>query len=88
MWSRNGRELFYRSGSQMLAVRATGDSELVFSRPEVLFDQPFGYGSGLTFAAYDVAPDGRFAMIKRDSDTGRLNIILNWTEELRRLTAK
>jgi len=88
MWNRDATELFYRNGSQMLAVRMTVRSDAAFSRPEVLFDQPFSYGSGLTFADYDVAPDGRFVMVKRDTDTGRLNIVLNWSAELKRLTAR
>ena len=33
---------------------------------------------------YDVSPDGkRFGMVKDDSASGRWNIVLNWTEELK-----
>ena len=39
-----------------------------------------------TIPNYDVSPDGqRFVMVKDDSASGRLNIVLNWTEELKRL---
>lgn len=97
-WSRDGSELFYRNGSRMYSVRvaerpdvaerghAAAEPDLMLSPPTMLFDQTFSYGSGITFAHYDVTADGRFLMIKRDSDSGRLNVVLNWTEELKRLT--
>ena len=35
---------------------------------------------------YDVSPDGaRFVMVKDDSASGRINVVLNWNEELKRL---
>ncbi len=35
---------------------------------------------------YDVSPDGeRFVMVKDDSASGRINVVLNWLEELKRL---
>jgi hypothetical protein len=37
-------------------------------------------------ANYDVSPDGqRFVMVKDDSASGRINLVLNWHEELKRL---
>lgn len=87
MWSRDGKELFYRSGSRMLAVSVAGDVEPRLGRPVTLFDQDFSYGTGITFAQYDVLPDGRFVMVKRDAAAGRLNVVLNWTDELTRLTS-
>jgi hypothetical protein len=36
---------------------------------------------------YDVAPDGRFLVIKPSADEvapARLNVVLNWTDELTR----
>ena len=46
----------------------------------------------LAIANYDVSPDGqRFLMIK-DSDTesfpSQINVVLNWTEELKRIMAE
>jgi hypothetical protein len=35
---------------------------------------------------YDVSPDGqRFVMVKDESGSGRLNVVLNWFDELTRL---
>jgi len=33
-------------------------------------------------ANYDVTPDGHFVMVK--NDPARLNVVLNWFEELKR----
>ncbi|MGH9198617.1 MAG: hypothetical protein ACRD1T_23150, partial [Acidimicrobiia bacterium] len=85
LWSRNGSELFYRSGNKMMAVSVSTGPEIVFSPPRLLFDQRYSFTSQ-TVASYDVSPDGqRFVMVKDDSDAGRLNLVLNWFDELRRL---
>ena len=87
VWSRDGKELFYRNGSQMLAVPVRTGRDLDLGTPEVLFDQEFSFGgSGTTFAQFDVAGDGRFLLFKRDTEPGRLHVVLNWTAELTRLT--
>jgi Tol biopolymer transport system component len=91
VWSRNGRELFYRNGNKMMVVEvAAAGTELHLSRPRFLFEQSYAFGQTITIANYDVSADGqRFLMIKDDPGSGRLNVVLNWQEELRRLgTAK
>ena len=38
----------------------------------------------MTTPNYDVSPDGqRFVMVKDESRSGRLNVVLNWSEELK-----
>jgi Tol biopolymer transport system component len=90
-WSRNGKELLYRSGNKMMKVDmmkvdvGAAGSELTFS-PQVLFEQRYAYGPNLTIANYDVSRDGEhFVMVKDESGSGRLNVVLNWFDELRRL---
>jgi hypothetical protein len=40
----------------------------------------------VSIANYDVNPDGkRFVMVKDEAGSGRLAVVLNWTEELKRL---
>jgi hypothetical protein len=52
--------------------------------PYVLFDLRYAFGSGITIPNYDVNADGqRFVMVKDESSSGRLNVVLTWTEELR-----
>ncbi len=53
--------------------------------PVVLFTGRYTKFGG--FVNYDISPDGqRFLMIKaREGSTGQINVVLNWTEELKRL---
>ena len=81
-WRRDGRELFYRNGSKMMAVAIQQEPTFRAGRPELLFEGPY-QGNG-----YDVAADGkRFLMVKNvgtaSPQTDRLNIVVNWIEELK-----
>ena len=56
------------------------DSGIEVGPPEVLYDDSQG-----RYTSYDVAPDGRFVLvIGDDRRPRRLNVVLNWTEELKR----
>ncbi len=84
-WNRNGKELFYRLGNKMMVVDVSTSPNLTLSPPRVLFEQRYAFGSASTIPNYDYDPDGqRFVMVKDDSASGRLNIVLNWFEELKR----
>ena len=83
MWNRNGKEIFYRAGSKMMVVEVSGDPDLRLSQPRPLFDQRYLFQS-LTVATYDVSADGqRFLMVKDEAGAGRLNLVLDWFEELK-----
>jgi Tol biopolymer transport system component len=82
-WNRNGNELFYRNGDKMMVVAVSTHPELVLSSPRLLFEQRYVFGGSVTTPNYDVSPDGeRFVMVKDDSATGRLNVVLNWFTKL------
>ena len=73
LWRRDGRELFYRNGSDMMsvAVAAEGD-DFRTSRPRLLFRGDFG-------DHYDVTADGqRFVMIRRKEPPPRqqINVVM------------
>jgi hypothetical protein len=88
-WSPDGREIFYRQGDKMFAVKVAIGSDLTLSQPEVLFEQRFAFGTLISFANYDVDRDGqRFAAIKDQSNAGRLNVVLNWSAGLDRLIGR
>ena len=77
LWSRDGRTLFFRSGGRVSAVSIDTSRGLTWSAPRVLFEGDFVS----TLLDYDVAPDGRLAMIASDpqeSGPPHFNIILNW----------
>jgi Tol biopolymer transport system component len=94
MWSRNSRELFYRSASEFLVADIAAGSAataFTFSKPRVLF--PY---AGYLFAAartYDISPDGRrFLMVKtgvRQVAPTSITIVTHWFDEVRaRVTGK
>ena len=87
-WSRDNREIYYRSGNRIVAAAldASG-TEPVFSKPVALFAGDYDFGAGTSIANYDVAADGRFIMIRRGVNGGKLQIVINWTDELKQIFA-
>jgi len=84
VWSKEGNELFYRNGEEMMAVAVETKSEFKAGTPSTLFKGRYVHD---IFTDYDVSPDGqRFLMIK-ESDKGQaqIKVVLNWFEELKRL---
>jgi serine/threonine-protein kinase len=86
VWSRDGRELFYRSGDKLMAVTIATQPAFVAGLPSVLFEgafEPTGTGT----SGFDVSPDGRrFLMIQPTSPeppVTQVNVVINWFEELR-----
>jgi serine/threonine protein kinase/Tol biopolymer transport system component len=85
LWSRNGKEIFYRIGNKMMVVDVSAGVDLTLSQPRQLFEQRYVF-QNVSLANYDLSPDGqRFLMVKDEAGSGRLNVVLNWTEELKRL---
>jgi len=88
VWARTGRELFYRNGDRMMAVDVTTQPSFSAGSPHLVFE---GRYERLPWEAtnYDVSPDGQqFLMIQdsgQDESATRINVILNWFEELKRL---
>jgi serine/threonine-protein kinase len=85
MWSRTGKEIFYRVGNKMMVVDVSTARDLTLSPPRQLFEQRYVF-QNVSLANYDISPDGqRFLMVKDEAGSGRLNVVLNWTDELNRL---
>jgi serine/threonine-protein kinase len=84
LWAANGRELYYLNGEGMMAVSVPQGDKLSPGVPRLLFEMSF-FAAG---HAYDPTPDSqRFVLIKptaAEPTTTQLQVILNWTEELRR----
>ena len=89
VWSPDGKELFYRIGDRTMVVSIqTEDQTVRAGNARLLFEGRYvshSYPPGLQY--YDVSPDGRFLMLKEDTaqQQGRINVVLNWFEELKRL---
>ena len=69
-----------------MALDASG-AEPVFGRPAALFADDYDFGAGISIANYDVTPEGRFMMIRRGANGGKLRLVFNWTEELKQILA-
>ncbi|MFN2316695.1 MAG: protein kinase [Gemmatimonadales bacterium] len=83
LWSRDGRELFYRTDrGEVVAVGVTTSSGFAAQNPEILFTDMAAM-TGVFRRFYDVAEDGRFLMIRSSAGaSGELNVIFNWFEEI------
>ena len=90
-WSRDGRELFFWTGTALGVVSVEAGDEFRHSNPRELFKTTFAVVA--PSAPYDVAPDGqRFVFIRDDSrqlGPTQVNFVQGWLEELsRRVPAK
>jgi Tol biopolymer transport system component len=82
LWSRNGKELYYFQGTSLVSVAVEAGSAFNFKPPTRLFEST--YQRGGQPPTYDVAADGRFVMVKSESQIGNaISVILNWQELLR-----
>ncbi|HUP41492.1 MAG TPA: protein kinase [Vicinamibacterales bacterium] len=93
VWSRAGRELFYRSlAGAVMSVAVQADESFRAGSPAKLFEGKYFNGStGNLARTYDVSADGkRFVMIKDQPSTASsvspsLVVVLNWFDEVERL---
>ncbi|HKF58523.1 MAG TPA: hypothetical protein VKJ45_23990, partial [Blastocatellia bacterium] len=89
MWARNGRELFYRNGDKMMVTAVETTPVFTAAKPRLLFEGHYETGFSAFERNYDLSSDGqRFLMIKpgeQESAATQLNVVLNWSDELRRL---
>ena len=85
VWSRNGRELFFRQSDAFFSVTITTEPELTVSTPAVLFEMPFDGSSSNGKPYYDVSPDGQRFLVVSERPTTEFKVIQNWFEELERL---
>ncbi len=76
LWRKDGKELFYQEGGQLMAVDVKLGNALEFGIPHKLFDSGGGYapfGDGQRFLFVESAGDPPAA---------RINVVLNWPAEL------
>jgi eukaryotic-like serine/threonine-protein kinase len=82
-WGANGKELFYRVGGKVMALDIGTSTDLVTGVPRELFDGPYGQ--------YDPLPSGQSFVMVQEMATGdpptRINFVLNWFQELKRVTS-
>jgi serine/threonine protein kinase/Tol biopolymer transport system component len=102
LWSRDGRELLYRSRDAVMAVLVKTEPAFSLETPKILFRGTYvtsNLSSSYDLGTWDISLDGkRFLMMKTMQSTEkapeaeiprRINIVLNWFEELKqRVPAK
>jgi len=89
-WNPQGGEIFYRLRDKMMAVEVTTRPSFSIGKTRVLFEAHYVENTaGYSRPNYDVSPDGqRFLMLKpvaQQPAPTRINFVLNWTQELKRL---
>ncbi len=86
LWRRDGRELVYRSGGRMFSVAVDLAGGFRSAAPVLLFERQYVVGTRDDMGFdYDLAPDGRFLMIKpspAELRTNSINVVVNWIDEL------
>jgi serine/threonine-protein kinase len=91
LWSPHGRELFYLSNDSVMAVSVETGPTFSLGTPKTLFRLTYVAGSASVGTPWDISPDGRrFLMIKQSQSNAsenvgprKINIVLNWFEELK-----
>ena len=95
MWSRDGNEIFYRDGQQMMAVAVQATNSLEVGTTTPLFEDNYTRTGPASGRLYDVSEDGQLFLMLKPTDvataddesvpTPQINIVQNWHEELKRL---
>ena len=82
VWARNGKELFYRRGDEVMAVSMDIGVSVRAGTPRVLFKTEL-------IGPLDVGRDGRLLMIElaKEDAVSELSVIVNWFSELTRVMA-
>jgi Tol biopolymer transport system component len=90
LWSRDGKELFFvPAPGRFMAVTINASPTFTFTNPVSV---PRGFGAAIPGSprTFDTMADGRFVgVVPRQSQLGsgpaQIRVVLNWTEELKRL---
>jgi Tol biopolymer transport system component len=86
LWSKDGRKLFYRTGAEIISVDVETDPVFKKGKSEALFKDIYIWG--IRHQNYDVHPESeQFLMLKNLYSRG-ITLVINWTEELKRLAPK
>jgi len=86
VWTRNGRQIFYRRGDAIYAVDVQTAPTFSAGRARKLFEKHYVPSSAF-WPNYDVSADGSSLLMIRDisqpAGLPRINVVLNWFQELR-----
>jgi serine/threonine-protein kinase len=87
VWERQGRELFFRNGDDLLVVALRTVPDFQPEPPRPLFSEP--YFRDESRISYDVSPDGQTFVMLRGSEQEQaaapIHVILDWFDRLKPL---
>ena len=91
IWAPDGRTLYYRRGDsdRMMAVPIRTEGALETGRARQILERRYAWSDPVfsPIPNWDVAPDGRFLMIRPSEEeltAPPIHVVLNWAEELKR----
>ena len=85
VWSRDGRRLYYRSGSSVMAAEIDPGARSRTGAPHRVADGTFQPGAMAGLPNYDVARDGRLLMIAQtaaQAQPDNLSVTVDWFSDL------
>jgi len=87
IWSRDGRELFYRNASKLMAVPIETRPTFTPGTPHLLWEGNYL----ITGHYFDVMPGAKQFLFIKEVEQPRaatqINVVLNWFDELKHLMA-
>ena len=90
VWERDGKQLFYRQSGNIMGVDVRTQPAFTASTPRIIVPAK-AIGNFLSGDPFDISPDGQRFLIHQQSSgaaqAAQINVILNWSEELRRLAS-
>jgi serine/threonine-protein kinase len=81
VWSRDGRQIFYRDGRHVVAASVSTANGFVVTGRTELFPDPYMFASA-PHANFDVAPDGSRLLMIRSAEVPQYVVISGWRTEL------
>ena len=82
LWGRDGRSLYYRgSTGEVVQVAVQTGATFTIGARKIMFTGD--YLTDTTHPNWDVAPDGRFLMLKRGGAPSQMVVVHQWARELR-----
>jgi serine/threonine-protein kinase len=90
LWSRDGRELFFQKGAQLMAVTVTPGAEWSASQPHVVSEGRFLTASNGN-TSWSINKDGtrflRIQLVEPERAITHVDLVLNWFSELQQRVA-
>ncbi|MCG6923096.1 MAG: protein kinase [Acidobacteria bacterium] len=83
LWHPSGRELYFGSGSSLMAVSVSDRPSLRIGAPRKVLElsAPLSIGQ----ETIDISPDGERFLVTEKAQVRQINVVVNWFEELRQL---